>query len=62
MFRLQLYKIYINNGVARLDVKGADDARQLDAALGRLSGRFLDEETIARAQVPVPELSAAPAV
>ena len=44
-----------------LDVKGADDARQLDAALGRLTGRFLDEETIARVRVQVPELSAAPA-
>jgi hypothetical protein len=44
-----------------LDVKGADDARQLDTALGRLTGRFLDEETIARVRVQVPELSAAPA-
>jgi hypothetical protein len=47
---------------SQLEVKGADDARQLDAALGRLTGRFLDEETIARVQVQVPELSAAPAV
>src|SRR3954465_3078946 len=47
---------------SRLEVKGADDARQLDAALGRLTGRFLDEETIARVRVQVPELSAAPAV
>jgi len=44
-----------------LEVKGADDARQLDAALGRLTGRFLDEETIARVRVQVPELSATPA-
>jgi hypothetical protein len=47
---------------SHLEVKGADDARQLDAALGRLTGRFLDEETIARVRVQVPELSATPAV
>ena len=46
---------------SHLEAKGADDARQLDAALGRLTGRFLDEETIARVRVQVPELSAAPA-
>jgi hypothetical protein len=47
---------------SRLEVKGADDARQLADALGRLTGRFLDEETIARVRIQVPELSAAPAV
>jgi hypothetical protein len=46
---------------SHLEAKGADDARQLDAALGRLTGRFLDEETVARVGVQVPELSAAPA-
>ena len=44
-----------------LEVKGADDARQLDSALGRLTGRFLDEETTARVRLQVPELSAVPA-
>jgi hypothetical protein len=47
---------------AHLEVKGADDARQLEAALGRLTGRFLDEETIARVGMQVSELSAAPTV
>jgi hypothetical protein len=47
---------------SRLEGQGADDARQLDAALRRLTGRFLDEETIARVRGQVPELSAAPAV
>jgi EmrB/QacA subfamily drug resistance transporter len=32
----------------RLDVPLADDRAQVDAALGRLTGRFLDEETTAR--------------
>jgi hypothetical protein len=45
---------------SHLEVQGADDARQLDAALGRLTGRFLDEETIARVRGQVPELSATP--
>jgi hypothetical protein len=43
----------------RLEVPLADDRAQIDAALGRLTGRFLDEETTARVRGRVLELATA---
>ena len=43
----------------RLEIPLADDRAQIDAALGRLTGRFLDEETTARVRGRVLELATA---